>query len=246
MEPEWGSTDLRYNAGKPYSPHVQVRLGDWIYSPGGRMIPRSIHFQQPRSVVAVLAAVMTISSQQTPVWAQTPAGASPAIKVTIREGEGALNNIRTQQAKDPVVIVTDTAGRPVAGAQVTFTTPDLGASGLFPTGNSLTVITGPDGMAVARGMKPNNVVGQFQIRVSAVHAGQTVRLAISQTNAAPQKASGGGGGKTALLVAILGGAAAGVAVGVTRSGSKSGSPGPTQPPAGTSISAGGSSFGPPR
>lgn len=205
------------------------------------MIPKKAHSLPARQITAVLAAVLTII-QQTPVWAQAGAGAPPAIKVTVREGDGALNNIRTQQAKDPVVIVTDAAGRPVAGAQVTFTTPDLGASGLFPTGNSMTVTTGPDGMAIARGMKPNNVVGQFQIRVSAVHAGQTVRVAIGQTNAAPQKASGGGG-KTALLVAILGGAAAGVAVGVTRGGNKTSSP---TTPTGTSISAGGSSFGPPR
>ena len=205
------------------------------------MIPKSIHSLPARRITAMLAAVAMVI-QQTPVWAQAGAGAPPAIKVTVREGDGALNNIRTQQAKDPVVIVTDTAGRPVVGAQVTFTTPDLGASGLFPTGNSFTVITGPDGMAVARGMKPNNVVGQFQIRVSAVHAGQTVRVAIGQTNAAPQK-SGGSGGKTALLVAILGGAAAGVAVGVTRSGNKTSSP---TAPSGTSISAGGSRFGPPR
>jgi hypothetical protein len=204
------------------------------------MIPKCIHFLPVRRITAVLAGVAMII-QQTPVRAQAGAGAPP-FKVTVREGEGALNNIRTQQAKDPVVIVTDMYGRPVAGAQVTFTTPDLGASGVFPTGNSTTVITGPDGVAVARGMKPNNVVGQFQIRVSAVHAGQTVRVAISQTNAAPQKPSGGGG-KTALIVAILGGAAAGVAVGVTRSGNKTNSPAST--PSGTSISAGGSSFGPP-
>ncbi|MBL8175598.1 MAG: carboxypeptidase regulatory-like domain-containing protein [Bryobacterales bacterium] len=194
-----------------------------------------------RRLTAVLAAV-AMTLQQSPVWAQAGAGAPPAIKITVREGDGALNNIRTQQAKDPVIIVTDMEGRPVAGAQVTFTTPDLGATGVFPTGNSVTVVTGPDGTAIARGMKPNNVVGQFQIRVSAVHAGQTVRVALNQTNAAPQK-SGGGGGKTALLVAILGGAAAGVAVGVTRSGNKTNSP---STPSGTSISAGGSTFGPPR
>lgn len=205
------------------------------------MIPKKAHSLPARQITAVLAAVL-MTIQQTPVWAQAGAGAPPAIKVTVREGDGALNNIRTQQAKDPVIIVTDAAGRPVAGAQVTFTTPDLGASGLFPTGNSMTVTTGPDGVAIARGMKPNNVVGQFQIRVSAVHAGQTVRVAIGQTNAAPQKSSGGGG-KTALLVAILGGAAAGVAVGVTRGGNKGTTP---TTPAGTSISAGGSSFGPPR
>lgn len=168
--------------------------------------------------------------------------AASAIKVTVKEGEGALNNIRTGRAKDPVVVVLDAGDQPVQGAQVFFLLPELGASALFPAGNSITVTTGPDGMAVGRGMKPNNVVGEFEIRVVASYQQQTARAVVHQTNVAPPK-SGGGGGKTALLVAILGGAGAAVAVGVTRSGSKSSAPPPSNP---TSISAGGSSFGPPR
>lgn len=200
-------------------------------------------FVRIRQSVAVLAVALLLPWQTVPVLAQValPAGAASALKIQVKEGEGALNNVRTQQAKPPVVAVTDASGRPVAGAQVTFLTPELGASAMFPSGNSSVVTTGPDGIAAVRSMKPNNVVGQFQIRVIASHQGQSARTAISQTNAAPAK-SGGSAGKTALIVAILGGAGAAVAVGVTRGGSKSATP--TSPS--TSISAGGSSFGPPR
>jgi hypothetical protein len=90
-------------------------------------------------------------------------------------------------------------------------------------------------------MKPNNVVGEFEIRVVASYQGQTARAVLRQTNAAPQ-ASGGSGKKAAIIVAVLGGAGAAVALGVTRSNNKSN---PSQS-SGTSISAGGSTFGPPR
>jgi hypothetical protein len=199
-------------------------------------------FCQPARRPLAAAILLTLLCGALPLFPQT-AGAEAGIKITVREGEGALNNIRTLRAKDPVVLVTDAADKPLAGAQVAFLLPDLGASGVFPSGTTATVTTGPDGIATIRGLKPNNVVGQFQIRVTASYQGQVARAAINQTNAAPPKS--GGGGKTALIVALLGGAGAAVAIGVTRSGGSSPTT-PTQPNPTTSISAGGSTFGPPR
>ncbi|MCS7026038.1 MAG: carboxypeptidase-like regulatory domain-containing protein [Bryobacteraceae bacterium] len=167
-------------------------------------------------------------------------GAPASMKLTVKEGDGALNNIKAMRAKEPVVLVTDANDRPLAGASVTFLLPELGPGAMFPEGYSTTVTTGPDGLAVGRGMRPNNVVGPFEIRVVASYQGQTARAVIKQTNAAPQ-ASSGSGKKAAILVAVLGGAGAAVALGVTRSGKSN----PSQP-GGTSISAGGSTFGPPR
>jgi hypothetical protein len=205
------------------------------------MISITSFYQPIRRPLAALT-VLALTAGMTPLFAQV-AGATAGIKITVKEGEGALNNIRTLKAKDPVVLITDAADKPLSGAQVAFLLPDLGASGVFPSGTTATVTTGPDGLATIRGMKPNNVVGQFQIRITASYQGHVARAAINQTNAAPQK-SGGGGGKTALIVALVGGAGAAVAVGVTR-GNKSPST-PTQPNPTTSISAGGSTFGPPR
>ncbi len=171
-----------------------------------------------------------------------PAAAQdPEIAVIVKEGEGALNNIRAQRAKEPVVLVQDRNERPVQGATVTFLLPELGASGAFPSGTSLIVTTGEDGLAVGKGLKPNNVVGEVEIRVVASSRGQTARAVIHQTNAAP-KVSSSGGKKTAVLIAVLGGVGAAVAVGVTRGGSDPATP--ANP--GASISAGGTTFGPPR
>jgi hypothetical protein len=196
--------------------------------------------------VTCLAMFLAFLNNPAPMLAQIGAnrmqGAAAGIKITVKEGDGALNNIQSQRAKEPLVVVTDVTDHPIAGASVTFLLPDLGPSALFPaTGSSLTVITGPDGAALGRGMRPNNVVGEFQIRVVASYQGQTARAILTQTNAA-SKPSGSGGGKTALLVALIGGAGAAVAVGVTRGGKSSAAPAANP----TTISAGGSSFGPPR
>ncbi|MBL8229293.1 MAG: hypothetical protein JNL98_12475 [Bryobacterales bacterium] len=192
-----------------------------------------------RTLVAGITLVLLLPWQLLMAQGGIP-GATPGIKLTVKEGDGALNNIKVMRAKEPVVVVTDASDRPMAGVAVTFILPELGPSAMFPQGFSTTITTGADGVAIGRGMKPNNVVGEFEIRVVASFQGQTARAVIKQTNAAPQ-VSGGGGKKAAIIVAVLGGAGAAVALGVTRSGKSN----PSQP-SGTSISAGGSTFGPPR
>ena len=175
-----------------------------------------------------------------------PAG----LKIEVVEGEGAINNISEGRARDPVVRVTDDDNRPVAGAAVTFLLPELGAGGSFPTGSSVTLTTGDDGVAAARGLKPNNVAGEFQIRVTASYRGVTARALITQNNAAPSApVAKKGSGKTIAILAILGGGAAGAAVALAgKGGSTAGAtpapptPAPRPP---TTITPGGGTFGPP-
>lgn len=174
------------------------------------------------------------------------------LKLTIVEGDGAINNITEGRARDPIVRVTDDDGSPLGGAAVTFLLPDLGAGGVFPTGSSVTVTTNDDGLAVARGLKPNNVAGQFQIRVTASYRTLVARASITQTNAAPPPTPTArkSNGKLLAIVAIIGGgAAAGAALalsggsGSTPSNGGGGPSTPTRPPA--TITPGGGSFGAP-
>src|SRR5689334_6026432 len=114
-------------------------------------------------------------------YSQTPA---PVLTLTVLEGEGAINNIRQRTAREPIVQVEDENHRPVAGVAVVFTLPTSGASGTFTNGsNTLTVLTDNQGRAVARGLRPNNIQGQYQIRVTASKDGKTASTNISQTNA---------------------------------------------------------------
>jgi hypothetical protein len=165
-------------------------------------------------------------------------------RIEILEGDGAINNIRLHRAKAPVVRVVDQDGRPLLNVAVTFLLPAQGPGGTFVDGRrSLTVMTDSNGQAVARGLRPNNNAGQFQIRVTASYQGQATSTIVTQTNAEP--AGGGGSTKAIVILALLGGgAAAAAALALGKHGSSSATP----PPANTGavITPGSPTFGPPR
>ena len=186
--------------------------------------------------VLAIAAVLGSAAQSTP---------EGELRILVLEGEGSLNNIREHTAHAPIVRVVDAKEQPVAGATVNFLVPDLGASGYFPEGRTtLTTTTDNDGRAVARGFKPNNVAGRFQVRVSASSAGRTASIAISQINVAPATVHKKSNAKYVILVLAAGGAA-GAALGL-KGGSKSSSSSQTTGSTGTTITPGSPVFGPPR
>lgn len=174
------------------------------------------------------------------------------LQVVVLEGEGSINNIREMTMRSPVVRVVDAAGKPVPGAAVSFTTPAMGASAIFVDGgNQATVTTDDKGIARVQGMRPNNVVGNFEIRVTASLGGNRATARIAQTNAAPAATSGGGGGKAVLILLLLAGggaAAAAAALGGGGGSSTPSNPTPTPPtptPPAVTITAGSPTFGAP-
>lgn len=181
---------------------------------------------------------------------QAEAPAEEQLRVEVLEGEGSINNIRELLARQPVVRVTDTSGKPIFGASVTFTTPAMGASAIFVDGaNQAIAVTNERGIARVDGMRPNNIVGTFEIRVNASFAGKRAVARINQTNAAPAAAGGGGGsGKGLLILLLVAGAGAGAAVALGGSSSGGSTPAPggggTPPPAIT-ITPGSPGFGAP-
>lgn len=160
--------------------------------------------------------------------AQTAPG---KISIVIVEGEGAINNVRQRVAREPIVQVEDENRRPIAGAAVTFLLPNQGAGATFANGaRSLTITTDANGRAAARGLRPNNVNGQYEIRVNASSQGRTASTSISQTNALTAAAAAGGiSAKLIAILAIAGGAAAAGAIVATRGGGN-GSNGPSTGP----------------
>jgi hypothetical protein len=137
----------------------------------------------------------------------TLAAQEGSLHVVVLEGEGAINNIRSPRAKEPVVRVEDANNQGVAGAVVTFLLPAGGASAVFGDGgSSLTLTTDDRGEAMARGLHANRLTGTFQIRVSASGGGRTAAASITQTNVDPGSHTSS---RKIALLAILGGAAAG-------------------------------------
>jgi hypothetical protein len=87
-----------------------------------------------------------------------------SISIAVLEGEGVTSNTRQRVSRDPVVKVEDDDRKPLAGAAVVFALPVSGTSGEFYNGSkTLAVVTDQSGLAVARGLKTNQVPGKLQI-----------------------------------------------------------------------------------
>ena len=171
------------------------------------------------------------------------------LNLVVVEGEGAINNIRQRTAREPIVQVEDENHKPVAGAVVVFTLPSQGAGGTFAGGqHTLTVVSDSQGRAVAHGLKPNHVQGQYQIHVNASFGGQTAATTIAQSNILAAAAGGavaaGISAKLIVILAVAGAAAAGGAIYATHSGNNGN--GAAVIPAGVTISPGTGAVGPPR
>jgi len=175
----------------------------------------------------MLASGVTTSWQ--PVFAQEQPAVAPSedLTITIVEGDGGINNIKKGIATKPVVEVHDRNKRPLAGALVTFTLPNYGASGTFADGSQvLSVATDAAGRASAV-LRPNGVAGQFKIDIRASFQGHTAATSITQTNTVAGAAAGSSAAAAAaaghshlLIIAIAVGAAVagGIAAGVELSG----------------------------
>jgi hypothetical protein len=195
--------------------------------------------------VSVITIVLAV-----PLYAAPQADPKASLSIEVVEGQNAINNITRNTAYEAVIEVRDANGRPAAGANVTFTLPAVGPSGVFTDGSkTLMIQTDASGRATARGLRPNNQVGQFEIRVTASFQGQSASANITQTNAAPAVTTGKSGKKLAIVLGILGGGAAAAAAVAAGGGSGGTSPQPAPPasdPVAGSVTPGAPGFGPPR
>jgi len=163
-----------------------------------------------RSLSLLLAGILVLQLPPMVLAQDAP----PKLNLVVVEGDGAINNIRQRTAREPIVQVEDENHKPIAGAAVVFSLPSQGASGTFTGGShTLTVLTDSQGRAIAHGLKPNSVQGQFQIHVNASYNGQTASASISQSNALAAAGAAASAGISAKLIVILAVAAAAAAGG---------------------------------
>ena len=177
-----------------------------------------------------------------------PAGAilaAPALKIIVVEGDGAINNVRTHTAHDPVVEVRNEEDGLVTSASVIFQTPATGASADFGDGmRSFVTQTDAEGRAGTHGLRPNSVTGPYEIRVTASFQSQTASAVITQTNAAPAEAKSS---RKIWLIGLAAGAAAGGAFAASHGGKSSNTTSSSSfpTPATGAIVPGSPLFGPP-
>jgi hypothetical protein len=139
-----------------------------------------------------------------------------SLQIVILDGEGALNNIKLRTAHEPIVQVQDENHKPVAGAIVIFLLPNSGPGGTFLDGtNILSTTTDAEGKAIAHGLVPNKVTGQYQIQVQAKYNDLNAKTAIQQKNVSEKSSTQAHAGhpivKWVLVSAAVG---AGIAAGI--------------------------------
>ena len=167
----------------------------------------------------------------------------PGFRIVVVEGDNAINNVSQRTTREPVVRIEED-GRPVAGAIVTFQLPNTGPGGTFLDGKTLMAIsTEADGLAVGRGLRPNAIVGQFTIRVTASYRGETASADITQTNAAPARAAKSPTRKI-LIIGLIAGAAGGGILAATHGKSTPAST-TASTPGSVVVTPGDPGFGPP-
>jgi hypothetical protein len=172
-------------------------------------------------------AIALVLLGQIGLHAQNPPPARLQIKIL--DGEGALNNIKQQTAREPIVQVEDENHKPVAGALVTFALPPSGPSGTFANGlttfSERTDATGT--LPEKTGLIPNKIVGKYQIKVEVKYHNLSAQTSINQSNfmganvTAAHTAAHAFPLKAVLIVAAVGAAAVATGVALQSGGSQS-------------------------
>ena len=137
-----------------------------------------------------------------------------SLQIVILDGEGALNNVKQRTAHEPIVQVQDENHKPVAGVAVIFLLPNSGAGGTFNGALSFSTITDADGKAVAQGLVPNKITGQYQIQVRAKFNDLSAQTTIMQENVMEQAGAPSHVAHPILKWVLIGGAAAGVGIAI--------------------------------
>lgn len=198
---------------------------------------------RPRCLPCALAVLLVVTQIQAAQQAaapapppatpqQTPAPPQPLstaqlpveqnLKVRVLAGNGEMNDLQRHVMAPLVVQVVDQNERAIDGAEVVFRFPLNGPSATFLNGrNSVTVRTNSGGQAAAVNWMANGQVGSFQVQVTATYGNEEGATTVSMTNVTRIEENATAKAEHKSLwshrwfkIAVIGGAAAGVAIGV--------------------------------
>ena len=184
---------------------------------------------------------------QLALTAQAQSPPPEKLTIVVIEGEGAIHNLRHRTASALTVQIVDENKRPVEGATVTLTLPSEGAGGSFSQGAVAMATSDGQGKVVIGGLRPNNISGKMEIRVTASYQGQVAHATITQFNmmVEPAGQKPAGHKKVIAILLIVGAAAAGGAVAASSHKSSS-APGAAPTPTTIGITPGTGTVGAPQ
>lgn len=203
-----------------------------------------------REALAVFVAYLLFHAAIAPPLRAAQEAAPPtSLTITILEGDNAIVNVRQRVSREAIIQVEDENHKPVGGAILTLSAPRNGASVLFSNdAQSINLTTDAQGKAVVHGMRPNNVAGKVEVRVTAVKEGVRATATFTQTNMIGAAVVAGGLTAKALTILLLAaGAGTGIGLGVAYGTGGGGAKPPgvtTIPP--TVITPGSASVGAPK
>lgn len=114
--------------------------------------------------------------------AQERPAAKPAIQIVTVSGQGGTNLLDGTTPAPPLVEIQDASGKRLAGAQVTFQSPEVGPRAIFSGGkHTMSVRSNKEGRATPGKMAVADA-GSFEITVEAVFRGQRAAISLKQTN----------------------------------------------------------------
>jgi hypothetical protein len=162
----------------------------------------------------MLTTVCILLVANPPLYPQASGVADQELKIAILRGDGATHFVNYSDFETPAVRVT-AGGRPLSGVQVTFQLPDSGPSGSFRGENGrrtlmLARATDKNGRAEAKSFSPNQELGAYTLKVTAVQGNQLASVEVRQANAfSPSAANGRKARKVGkaywITVAVIGG-----------------------------------------
>jgi hypothetical protein len=105
-----------------------------------------------------------------------------ALKVSIVEGQDAVNSITHKVGGPFAVEVRDEKDRIVPGARVQFSTPHAGPTGQVEGSHTFLAWTDTEGRARVHNLVPNSLPGSFPVTVEASFAGRTGTATFNESN----------------------------------------------------------------
>jgi hypothetical protein len=112
----------------------------------------------------------------------TAAPSASELNIVVIAGSNAVNIVKENAAARSVIEVRDSNNLPVPGAVVNFTSPNFGASILFPNGGrTFSLVAEANGRATVQEIEPVGT-GPFKLNVTAERDGHLARGQIAQTN----------------------------------------------------------------
>lgn len=189
----------------------------------------------PQQAPAAAPQATTPPTTPSPALAQSAAQlpVEQSLKIRVLAGNNEMNDLERRIMAPLVVQVVDQNERSLESAEVVFRFPISGPGATFAGGKTSVIVrTNGTGQAAATNWMANGQVGTFQVHVSASYGNQVGETTVSMTNvtrvvAETKKSTARGWWSHRWVkIAVIGGAAAAVGIGVflaTRGGSSKGS-----------------------